>query len=612
MSQNTSRARTLGRRTAAAAVSASLLCTALAGSASAGSARTAPAPDAAAGAAGPVREVVVQATDVAAAENAVVQAGGTVTRTLPVVDGVAAEVPAGSVADLRSRPGVRAVTANAALTPKTYSAALGYDPVTTTGSLHAIAAMTGAHAMYKAGISGKGVDVALIDSGIAPVKGLTSGNVVNGPDLSFDSQESALVSNDGFGHGTHMASIIAGRDVVQTRAAGYVDQTRFVGIAPDARLINLKVASADGGTDVTQVLAAIDWVVQNKNKHGFNIRVMNLSYGTDSVQPVDLDPLAHAVEVAWRAGVVVVVSGGNDGNDKPFLGMPAQDPLVLAVGAQNPNGTLATGDDTVPSWASKGSTGAHQRTVDLVAPGVRVLGLRAPNSSLDHDNPSARIGTRFLRGSGTSQSAAVVSGAVALYLQKHPTATPDQVKGALLGTATPMLGSAEFHGRGALDVARASKASPPNTVQKLAPTTGLGSLDAARGTMRVVDYPDDVTETPLVLEGERDVFGNAFPTADWAARSTARTSYDATGAWMGRGLVGSGFDSTSWAGRSWSGRSWSGRSWSGRSWSGRSWSGRSWSGDSWDGRSWSGRSWSGRSWSGRSWSSQGWSAGLFE
>ena len=143
--------------------------------------------------------------------------------------------------------------------------------------------------------------MALIDTGVAPVPGLTSGNVVNGPDLSFDSQQPGMAHLDAFGHGTHMASIIAGRDAAGTPSS-YLDPARFTGIAPDATLVNVKVGASNGAVDVTQVIAAIDWVVEHRKDPGLNIRVINLSYGTDSVQSSTVDPLAFAVENAVEEG----------------------------------------------------------------------------------------------------------------------------------------------------------------------------------------------------------------------------------------------------------------------------------------------------------------------
>src|SRR3954447_12240478 len=280
---------------------------------------------------------------------------------------------------------------------------LGYDTGADKGSLYNVAEVVGAHDAYRKGLTGKGVGVALIDTGVAAVPGLTSGNVVNGPDLSFDSQVPGLAHLDGFGHGTHLASIIAGRHAAGTPSS-YLDATRFDGIAPDATLVNVKVGATDGAVDVTQVIAGIDWVVQHAGDN--HVRVINLAYGTDSVQSSMVDPLAFAVENAWKHGIVVVVSGGNEGDSTKTLANPASDPHVIAVGAMDDAGTATTSDDTVPSWSTHGTAARH---VDVVAPGVSVLGLRVPGSEGDVMQPQAAVGTRFERGSGTSQAAAVVS-----------------------------------------------------------------------------------------------------------------------------------------------------------------------------------------------------------
>ncbi len=474
------------------------------------------------------------------------------------------------------------------MTPKSYQASLGFDPEATYGSLYKTAAITGAHAAFKSGYSGKGVDVALIDSGVAPVHGLTSGNVINGPDLSFDSQEPGLAHNDSFGHGTHMASIIAGRDAVQNRASGYIDQTRFNGIAPDARLVNVKVATSDGATDVSQVIAAINWVVENRDANDLKIRVLSLSYGTDSEQNPALDPLSHAVEAAWKAGIVVVVAGGNDGTDKPYLGMPARNPYVLAVGAEDTVGTNTTNDDVVPTWASRGT---NERHVDLVAPGVSIHGLRSPNSSIDLENSGARTGTRFLRGNGTSQATAVVAGAAALFLQKSPSATPDEVKRALTQSANPFPNSPQiYRGAGALQIGNAIKGAVPNNVQKFTPSTGTGSLELSRGSTHVVDMGDE-DGAEKVLTGEYDIFGQPFNSQNWASQTNNGTTW-VGGSWLGSPWTGDGWSvEGSWTGRTWTGRTWTAGNWAGRTWTGRTWTGRTWTGRTWTGETWSGVEW---------------------
>src|SRR5205823_13151814 len=138
-----------------------------------------------------------------------------------------------------------------------------------------------------------------------------------------------------------------------------------------------------------------------------------------------LDPLAYAPEVAWRSGIVVVVAGGNDGSATARLADPAIDHYVIAVGASDAMGTISTSDDTLASFSNRGNSSRH---IDVLAPGVSIQSLRDPNSEIDVDHPTARVGTELFKGTGTSQAAAITSGAVAVILQKRPTLTPDQVK----------------------------------------------------------------------------------------------------------------------------------------------------------------------------------------
>ena len=447
--------------------------------------------------------------------------------------------------------------------------------------------------------TGKGVGVALIDSGVTPVEGLDGpGKVVNGPDLSFESQAPNLRHLDSFGHGTHMAGIIAGRDS-DVRPGKEDTAKSFVGVAPDATIVNLKVAAADGAVDVSQVIAAIDWVVQHRDDAGVPIRVLNLSYGTDSTQAYEIDPLAYAVEVAWRHGIVVVVAAGNEGADGTTLTMPAADPYVLAVGASDHNGTKTGADDTVGTFSS---VGGAARAPDLLAPGRSIVSLRDPGGYIDDNYPTARVADqngeqRYFRGSGTSQAAAVVSGAAALLLQQRPELTPDQVKYVLTHNARTLPKAGPAQGAGVLDLDGIDAVVPPAGYAQTYPrATGTGSLEASRGGSHVAD-PVDGTE----LVGEQDIFGTPWDGRTWSEASWAGRTWSG-GDWQGRTWSGDG-----WSGVSWAGRTWSAALWSGRTWSGRTWSGRTWSAAVWSGRTWSGRTWSGRTWSGRTWSGDGWS-----
>jgi serine protease AprX len=465
--------------------------------------------------------------------------------------------------------------------------------------------LTGAADYWQAGYTGAGVDIALIDTGVVPTDGLTyPGKVINGPDLSFESQADNLRYLDTYGHGTHLAGIIAGRD----DAAGQVlkgDSDHFLGMAPGARIVSVKVADSQGAVDVSQVIAAIDWVVQHRNDNDMNIRVINLAYGTDGIQPSAIDPLSQAVEMAWKAGIVVVVAAGNDGNTTA-LRNPATNPFVIAVGASQPNNTNSLADDTVPTFSN---CGTGERFVDIVAPGKSIVSLRDPGAHIDEQYPEAVVANDFFLGSGTSQASAVVTGAVALLLEQRPELNPDQVKQLLVHDTAMYLEGASFNcqGGGALDLTTALGAptpSPTSAEQTHQRSDGSGSLEAARGSNHV--YDNDIP-----LQGEIDIMSSPWTPyqCQTVTYGKGKDRYDVTeceSKWTGGDFNGASWSGASWSGASWSGASWSGASWSGASWSGASWSSKDWSGASWSGASWSGASWSGASWSGASWSGHVW------
>jgi len=216
------------------------------------------------------------------------------------------------------------------------------------GSLYTVEKAIGARGLWakkdKSGLNltGQGVAVAVLDSGVASVAGLDSaGKVTYGPDLSIEGN-GALTQQDTFGHGTFMAGIIAGRGAANPSSdLPSAPANVQLGVAPDASLLAVKLATTDGSTDVSQVIAALDWVTQHPVlPDGTRVRVINLSYGTDSAQTYLADPLAAAAENAWRHGIVVVTSAGNNGSDNGRLSDPAIDPYVIAVGATDSNAEL--------------------------------------------------------------------------------------------------------------------------------------------------------------------------------------------------------------------------------------------------------------------------------
>jgi hypothetical protein len=280
---------------------------------------------------------------------------------------------------------------------------------------------------------------------------------------------------------------------------------------------------------------------------------------------------------------VVVVAAGNSSFGTSRLNDPAFDPNLIAVGADDTNGTNDPKDDEIPSWSARGDS---SRRPDFVAPGVSVVSLRDGGSYLDVGHPSARVGTtRFFKGSGTSQSAAMASGAAALLLSQRPNLSPDQVKYLLSSTAV-RLPNADLaaQGAGLINVKAAKDAATPLAAlaaQDFAAATGLGTLERARGTVHVTDGDS-------VLSGETDIFGATFDSSAWAPASLSGDT---------------------WSGGDWNGNTWSGNTWSGNTWSGNTWSGNTWSGNTWSGNTWSGNTWSGSTWSGSAWSSAEWGSG---
>ncbi len=529
-------------------------------------------------------DVIVRTVEGASIASTIEQMGGTVTGTMTAIDSITAQVPASSIGRLESQPGVMSVTQNSSVN----LSGGGWDGGKDVTNLAEVANVTGAGSAWDNGATGNGVTVALIDSGVTPVEGLTTpGKIINGPDLSFDSQNAGMQNLDAYGHGTHMAGIIAGRASGLGQVSSHLKMKNFLGVAPDASILNVKVGAANGAVDVSQVLAGINWVIEHRNDNGMNVRVLNLSFGTNSSQAYIIDPLSYAVQVAWKKGIVVVVAAGNDANGSA-LRSPATNPYVIAVGADATGGTTRTNDDYIPDWSN---CGTNTRSVDVVAPGKTIASLRVPGSYADVNYPSARLDETLFKGSGTSQAAAVVSGVAALILDSHPEYTPDQVKKVIKGGATSLGGiTPKCQGSGLINAFLSTTSSSPGTAiqQGWTQAKGTGSLEAARGS-------DHLADNGVVLEGEIDIFGQVFASPAWAGST-----------WSGSTWSGGNWNGSTWSGSTWSGSTWSGSTWSGSTWSGSTWSGSTWSGATWNGSTWSGSTWSGSTWSGSTWSGKNW------
>ncbi|MBV9293230.1 MAG: S8 family serine peptidase [Frankiales bacterium] len=509
------------------------------------------------------------------AESAVTRMGGRITHDLPIIGGFSAKVPARDIPRVAHIPGVRYVTIDGSTTVQGNLPGGGHG---NHGPADVYKNVVHANQLRAAGASGQGVTVALIDTGVTPMAD-TSSNLVTVGVGGGNTADCVNFSADGtcddlYGHGTFLAGLIDG--------TGAASHGTFTGVAPQAKLVSVKVASADGSADVSTIIAALQWVIAFKDVYG--IQVLNLSLGTNGTQSYLLSPLDFAVEKAWQAGIVTLVSASNLGPAASTIDKPADDPYIITVGAIDDQGTTTLADDSVPNFSARGPTAADGLAKpDVVAPGGHLISLAAPGATITTQfPPGPDTPAPYRRGSGTSMSTAVVSGLVADILSANPTWTPDRVKFALMSTARADASADRMAvGAGLVDGYAAAFSAPAGVANVgLVPSNGLGSLQADRGTVNVQLADANGTVVASPLSGEV---------------SAQLNPYDAASQLLAT------FNGSSWYGSSWYGSSWYGSSWYGSSWYGSSWYGSSWYGSSWYGSSWYGSSWYGSSWYGSSW-----------
>jgi serine protease AprX len=461
------------------------------------------------------------------------------------------------------------------------------------GSMYNVVDQIGARALWDRGITGKGVNVALVDTGVAPVPALNDGSkVIATVDLSGEAGVPQATYLDTYGHGTFMAGIIAGRDPGANAADAQDHPDWFLGVAPDAGLVSVKVGDNTGAADISQIIAGVDWVVEHADT--LDIGVLNLSYASGSTLPYNSDPLTFALERAWQAGIVVVVAAGNDGRGSHTLASPAVDPYVIAVAAVE-----AKKDPkfVVPSWMSSGD---GVRNPDVSAPGAHIISLRDPLSRIDIEHPEGYVSDLLFKGSGSSQAAAVVAGAAALERQLHPDYTPDQIKAVLMSnTANASPRNARYSGAGVIQLDDSLGLPTPTLVQNFPKSDGTGSLEAARGPVHIV-----INGEPLY--GEVTVLGTPWVGARWTGARWTDGTWDGA-RWTGGTWMGARWTDASWTGARWTGARWTGARWTDTFWNGARWTGLRWTGARWTADAWTGSSWTGARWTGARWTDAGWS-----
>ena len=365
----------------------------------------------------------------------VLKLGGTVLNALPLVNGLVASLDHNGILALSNRSDVVYISRDRSVGLLADSAAPAVN----------------APVAWSSNYIGNGIGVALIDSGVNKHKDLNSTGWFSSSRITYNqSFLSTWSSSDQYGHGTHIAGLIAGNGASST---GNQYSRTLKGIAPGAHILNLRVLDANGAGTDSSVIAAIQTAIALKSI--YNIRVINLSLGRGVYESYKLDPLCQAVERAWRAGIVVVVAAGNDGRYLPTGGYgtinsPGNDPYVITVGAMKTMDTPGRDDDEIASYSSKGPTLIdHIVKPDIVAPGNLLVSTELPGVTLEQTEAgnvvpysfymyggSSAPSTSYFTLSGTSMATGVVSGMVADLLQAHPALTPDQVKARLMKSAS--------------------------------------------------------------------------------------------------------------------------------------------------------------------------------
>ena len=502
--------------------------------------------------------VIVTASGLLSPVTAVLQVGGSVQTQFHLINGVVASIPTAAATLLDALPGI-VVTPDAQVSLQDVPESTGPHAPS-----DAFLTQTGASQLAAQGDTGQGVTVAVVDTGIDQLPDF-AGRLVGGVNLTGGGNP----FQDGYGHGTFVAGLIAGD--------GAASDGQYSGEAPGANLVSIKVAGANGLTDLGTIIQGLQWAVDHQAL--YQIKVLNLSLGFQSSESTVINPLDLAVSAVWNAGITVVASAGNAGPFNGTILSPGDDPLVITVGALDDMGaaTDSTNGDEMTNFSSAGPTSPDGWVKpDLVTSGRSVVSLAAPGSTLLSEYPSAQIGAGNFTGSGTSFSTAITSGAVALVLADNPGLTPNQVKAQLLGNTNPgPVGNPFVDGHGALNAYAAATSGPMNLNQSGLALPALAGLPVSLSSAR----PFDTWNTALwsgLAPGWLPSNGWIWPGAAWNGA-----------AWNGWAWGGVAWNRWAWAGALWNSASWNGAAWDGTPWAGSAWAGAAW-GPYWDTKSWNG------------------------
>lgn len=342
---------------------------------------------------------------------------------LPMINALVVEVPEDAMPQLSCLAGVTAVFENTCITAQANKS-----------QAHGARQATGLNAAHTYGLSGRDISIAILDTGVSPVGDLAKPQ--NRLVAFADFVNSKYEAYDDNGHGTHVAGIAAGN--------GYQSNGLYMGIAPNSSIVGVKTLDSDGKGTAADMLAGLQWMVDNRQK--YNIRVVNLSVG--ATDPSERDPLVRAVEAAWDLGVCVVAAAGNNGPAPGSVTSPGVSRKVITVGASDDSSIVEIMGNTAQNYSGRGPTQDCIVKPDVLAPGANIV------SAMTHTPPSGKtpIAGHYLKMSGTSMATPIVSGTIALLLERSPELTPDDVKYILRTCAADISLPRSLQGCGVLDI----------------------------------------------------------------------------------------------------------------------------------------------------------------
>jgi serine protease AprX len=490
----------------------------------------------------------------ARAAKAIKNKGGKTHYALGIVGGGLATLRGSHLLELTRDRDIDYVFKNAPVSV-TWSPTVDYGSATTPG----VKAVGAPQAWQQHNVCGRGVGVAVIDSGVYPHPDL-AGRIVAAVDFTGTSVTNTTTVNaqgDPGGHGTHVAGLVAGDG---SRSSG-----AYTGVAPCANIVDVRVIDATGNSNTGLILRGLQWVLANK--HAYNIRVANMSFGAVQSGSYKLDPLATAAQVLTFAGITTVVSAGNSGPGPETITSPASDPFVITVGALDDAGTASLADDLVASFSSRGRTKFDRLSKpDLAAPGRRMVSLLSPGSTIAAQSPDqlvkAVVGTttsllglvtqvlapeaEYMRMSGTSMAAPMVSGTVALMVERNGSMTPAQIKSRLKKSVKSLsFGTSNDRGVGMLNALAA-----------------VSSIDASK------EYSEGRVTDSFAKDMRKFVQGQPIPFRDL--------------------LFNGGSDSrgTSWGNITWENITWDAITWENVLWENFTWENITWENVTWENITW--------------------------